>query len=432
MMRESWVELLAIVVLYSIIGWIAECVYAAIHRKKFVNRGLLTGPFCPVYGIGMLWIAIFFHGLRSHPLFLFVGSTVVAGFVEWLSGILIEKIFGRRMWDYSDKFMNFNGYTCLSYASIFGLCAAVSLLFLFPWARIWLGWIPGIVIKIVFLVMLGIMLIDMAGTSAVLLKRKNSGKLVPEVTEQLGQLSDRINRGIVNLVTKRMERAFPAMKSYRREKGEGVFAEGCSFYKLVWLFFLGAFWGDITETIFCYITSGKLMSRSSVIYGPFSIVWGLGCVLLTAFLYQSRNKNIGYIFIQGTLLGGTYEYMCSVFTEAVFGTVFWDYSHIPFNLGGRVNLLFCFYWGIAAVAWLKVLYPFLSKWIEKIPSKIGPALSWVCIILMIVNILISAAALARYSARSAGAEPQNAVECFLDETYPDTFMQIRYPNAKLR
>lgn len=95
------------------------------------------------------------------------------------------------------------------------------------------------------------------------------------------------------------------------------------------------------------------MSRSSVLYGPFSIVWGLGCVLLTALLYKYKDRSDRYIFLAGTVLGGAYEYSCSVFTELVFGTVFWDYSHIPFNLGGRINLLFCFFWGIAAVVWLK-------------------------------------------------------------------------------
>ena len=69
------------------------------------------------------------------------------------------------------------------------------------------------------------------------------------------------------------------------EAAPAVFADGCSFHKLVWLFFIGAFLGDITETIFCYVTSGILMSRSSVVYGPFSVVWGLGVVVLTMMLH---------------------------------------------------------------------------------------------------------------------------------------------------
>ena len=113
------------------------------------------------------------------------------------------------------------------------------------------------------------------------------------------------------------------------------------------------------------------MSRSSVIYGPFSIVWGLGCAFLTLLLYRYRNKSDGSIFLAGTLLGGAYEYICSVFTEMVFGTIFWDYSGFAFNLGGRINLLYCFFWGIAAVVWLKLIYPKLSGCIEKIPKRTG-------------------------------------------------------------
>ena len=58
----------------------------------------------------------------------------------------------------------------------------------------------------------------------------------------------------------------------------------------------------------------------------------------------------------------------------MFGTVFWDYSKIPFNLGGRINLLYCFFWGIAAVVWFKGLYPVFSRWIERIPAKAGKPL----------------------------------------------------------
>ena len=129
-----------------------------------------------------------------------------------------------------------------------------------------------------------------------------------------------------------------------RESGEGksIFAAGCGFYKIVLLFFVGAFLGDITETIFCRITAGVWMSRSSVVWGPFSIVWGLAIALVTAMLYKYKDKSDSFLFIIGTLLGGAYEYLCSVFTEIVFGKVFWDYSEIPFNLGGRINLLYCF------------------------------------------------------------------------------------------
>lgn len=111
------------------------------------------------------------------------------------------------------------------------------------------------------------------------------------------------------------------------------------------------------------------MSRSSLVFGQFSIVWGIACALLTWILYRYRDKSNWFIFLFGTILGGAYEYICSVFTEIAFGTVFWDYSKIPFNLGGRINLLYCFFWGFAAVIWMKAVYPFLSRQIERLPKR---------------------------------------------------------------
>ena len=224
----------------------------------------------------------------------------------------------------------------------------------------------------------------------------------------------------------------------RRMMVTAVFARGCCFYKLAMLFFIGAFLGDITETIFCYTRTGIIMSRSSVVYGPFSIVWGLGCVLLTAFLYPYREKNDRYIFLAGTILGGAYEYICSVFSELVFGTVFWDYSAIPFNLGGRINLLYCFFWGIVAVVWLKMLYPILSGWIEKLPVKWGKLLSNSLILFMVFDMALSGLALGRYSARQdektavsqTVSGEEGGLNGWLDRHFPDERMKRIYSNAK--
>ena len=187
-----------------------------------------------------------------------------------------------------------------------------------------------------------------------------SWKLSLPHTRELSRFLSGLTRALDNAVTRyiqrRVTRAYPNLDptggAVRTRTAPTVFAQGCCFYKLACLFFLGAFLGDIIETIFCRLTAGVWMSRSSLVWGPFSIVWGLGAVLLTALLYKYRHKSDGYIFLVGTVAGGAYEYFCSVFTELVFGTVFWDYSHIPFNLGGRINLLYCFFWGIAAVIWL--------------------------------------------------------------------------------
>ena len=206
-----------------------------------------------------------------------------------------------------------------------------------------------------------------------------------------------------------------------------AFAAGCSFYKIFLLFVIGAFLGDITETIFCRITAGYWMSRSSLVWGPFSIVWGLAIALVTQVLYKYKDRSAFWLFGMGTLLGGAYEYLCSVFTEIVFGAVFWDYSALPFNLGGRINLLYCFFWGLAAVAWFKVLFPPLDRLIESLPRRGGTILTWCLVVFMAVNMIVSSAALIRYDARLEGVAAQTSLDTLLDEHFDDSYMQRVYP-----
>ena len=197
----------------------------------------------------------------------------------------------------------------------------------------------------------------------------------------MDKISTKIAGKIAGSLEKRLKKAYPKARKIeeeiREENKEKIFCKRVRLYKIVMLFMIGAFLGDITETIFCRVTAGVWMSRSSVVWGPFSIVWGLAIALVTALLYKYKDKGDRFLFLTGTLLGGAYEYFCSVFTELVFGKVFWDYSKIPFNLGGRINLLYCFFWGIAAVVWFKILFPPVEKWIEKkILAVAGKILTW--------------------------------------------------------
>ena len=144
---------------------------------------------------------------------------------------------------------------------------------------------------------------------------------------------------------KRIQYAYPAAARQEQtalRKGEKNFL---SVSDLLWLFVIGAFLGDMVETVFCRVTAGVWMSRSSLVWGPFSVVWGLALVLATVLLRQEKDRSDRYLFAFGTVMGGVYEYVCSAVTELLFGTVFWDYSKFKFNLGGRINLLYCFFLG---------------------------------------------------------------------------------------
>lgn len=437
-MQYTLYELFWLYFLYSFLGWCAEVALAAIARKKFINRGFVTGPLCPIYGAGAVAFAIFLPELTTSPVFLFLGSMILASGIEYFTGAALEKIFHKRWWDYSNHRFHLNGYVCLRYAFVWGIFGTFSMYLGNHLLLTVVSFIPHMV-GFVLLIVLGVLLgCDVLGSSLAIAGLHVKQKRIQDINTQVQKASFLLENAITVRIQSRMQKAFSGLnqpaQATTKKAAPTVFAEGCSFYKLVSLFFIGAFLGDITETIFCYVTSGVLMSRSSVVYGPFSIVWGLGCMLLTAVLYRQKDKSDGNIFIAGTLLGGAYEYLCSVFTELVFGTVFWDYSGFAFNLGGRINLLYCFFWGIAAVVWLKLIYPRLSALIEKIPVKVGPVLCNIMIVFMIFNMLISAAALSRYTARHTDADAfsnPNAITEFLDTHFTDQRMERIYPNAKI-
>lgn len=445
-MVHSWYQIAWFFLIYSFIGWFLGTAAAAVREKKFVDVGFLYGPYCPAYGFGAAAFALILTELQSEPFFLFLGGAVLSYLVTLLTGFVLERIFHRKWWDYSRKRFQFGGYVNLPYTVVWGILAVISVSFINPLLDGIIAVVPGRAGKILLIILYIIVGIDLIGTVTGIMavnSRLRNLSIIDDVSENLQKAADSMGEGLTGWTLKHLTKAYPNLEAkallkarLEREKKldearkkAGVFAVGCSFYKLVCLFFLGAFLGDITETIFCYVTSGKLMSRSSVVYGPFSIVWGLGCVLLTAILYQYRNHSDRYIFLFGTVVGGAYEYICSIFTELVFGAVFWDYSKIPFNLGGRINLLYCFFWGIAAVVWMKILYPRLSALIEKIPRKPGIVITWIMIVFMIFNIIMSMLALGRYTSRQTNPQADSSVTRFLDTHFPDERMKRIYPNA---
>lgn len=443
-MEYTLYQLLWFFLIYAVAGWCTGVAFFAVRRKRFINTGFLNAPWCPVYGLGAVVFSVFLQELKGNLFFLFLGGMILSAFLTFITGFILERLIHRRWWDFTKKRLQFEGYINLPYMAVCGLAAVVCIHFTNPLAVKLLELIPALIGKAALIGLYCLLAIDLAASLAAAWRMRTRLKELDQVAEELRRVSNSFGNAITSGIEQRMVRAYPNLKE-QVSKGEvsdlsavqagaadSVFAGGCCFYKLAGLFFLGAFLGDITETVFCYATAGVLMSRSSVVYGPFSIVWGLGCAMLTAFLYKYKNRSDRYIFLAGTVLGGAYEYICSVFTELVFGTVFWDYSAIPFNLGGRINLLYCFFWGIAAVVWLKGLYPILSSLIERIPKKAGTAGTWILIVFMAVNITLSGLALARYSERQTNpGAVQNVVTVFLDGHFPDSRMERIYPNAKL-
>ena len=373
-------------------------------------------------------MTVFLQELRNDTLFLFLGSMAVATAIEWYTGKLLESMKQKKWWDYSDKRWNFDGYICLQYSILWGLlgCFAVRygnaiLLHLFEL-------FPNVVKEVVVWGLLAIGMIDIMGS---LISIYHLEQKIPSVfrwSQKLQTWTYRFAARLSGHIESRIQNSYPSMTKQDADEQE-IEGKACSLEQLFWLFVIGAFLGDIVETLFCRATAGVWMSRSSVVWGPFSVVWGLAIALVTALLYKDREKQDSHIFWVGTFWGGAYEYICSVFTELIFGKVFWDYSEMPFNLGGRINLLYCFFWGIAAVVWIKGLYPIMAQFIDTLLKKTGHALTGLAFVFMVLNLCVSMMALVRYDTRANGQEAVFKWEQSMDSHFDDERMRRIYPNA---
>lgn len=212
---------------------------------------------------------------------------------------------------------------------------------------------------------------------------------------------------------------------------ELVFADGMCFRKLFATFVIGGVLGDIVETIFCYFKYKKWKSRSSFVYGHMSVVWGFAFMIATVLFYVMRDAHPVLIFIVGTVLGGIYEYLCSLIAEVIWGVKFWDYSKFQHNLSGRINLMYCFLWGIAAYVWIGFLFPIIERGIECLPMMIGSVSSNLLFILIIIDAIISCFAIYRYAVRNQNGYEQDKRWERFDYHFSNKRMEKVYPDMKL-
>lgn len=119
-------------IIYSFFGWIYETIYCSFTSGKFVNRGFLYGPFCPIYGITIVLMIIFVSDRCKSMLSMFIQCAIVSSTVEYISSYWMELVFGRRWWNYSDKILNLNGRVCIEAAVLFGIFGIIIIRFLHP------------------------------------------------------------------------------------------------------------------------------------------------------------------------------------------------------------------------------------------------------------------------------------------------------------
>lgn len=162
--------------IYSVLGWTIEVLAVLIEQKKFINRGFLIGPYCPIYGVGAVIIIMYLDQYKNNILTVFLLASIICTILEYLTSVILEKIFHARWWDYSqgNKKFQLNGRVCLSNCIAFGLLSLVILYLTNPLINKLINKIPTNIIIGITIFYLIIFITDLIISCNILNKLKSS------------------------------------------------------------------------------------------------------------------------------------------------------------------------------------------------------------------------------------------------------------------
>lgn len=172
-----------------------------------------------------------------------------------------------------------------------------------------------------------------------------------------------------------------------------------------------------------------MINHSALVLGPFNVAYGFGACLLSVLLVKYKDDNYFKIFWIGFLGGTVLEYIMSWGMELVLGFTAWDYSSKFLNINGRVCLTYSVFWGILAIFWIKLIYPYLMKFIEKLVYSLGKKIMVGLLVFLAFNILLTFSAVLRARECERGIAPRNGYERFLDKTFNQKYLKNMYNNS---
>lgn len=177
---------------YGFLGWCTEVIFAAFKQHRFVNRGFLNGPICPIYGVGVTLVIACLEAFQSNLLLLYISSVILVTVLEGVTGWAMDKLFHNKWWDYSKLPFNIGGYVCLLFSLIWGVACVFIVYFVHPLIHQVLSLIPHTA-GIALIAILGIALLsDMIVTTSAIVKFNQYLELLKHITDELHAISNQI------------------------------------------------------------------------------------------------------------------------------------------------------------------------------------------------------------------------------------------------
>lgn len=200
-------------IIYSFIGWSIEVVGKLIEKHKFINRGFLVGPICPIYGWGCIAIILLLSKYKSSPIVLFLMAIIICSILEYFTSYFMEKLFHVRWWDYTRRKYNINGRICAETMIPFGLLGCLVVYIVNPIFTGLLNKIPVNTLNIIAIIIFTIYIIDNVVSLSVMFGFKGTLKTVEK--DGTEEITKKVREVLLkrNFLYKRLVNAFPNITS---------------------------------------------------------------------------------------------------------------------------------------------------------------------------------------------------------------------------
>ena len=218
MLRQTIAELIVLFFCYSVAGWCMEVTLKYIQFHRFINRGFLIGPYCPIYGSGAVVVTVLVGGLIGNASYIvtFLASFILCGVLEYFVSWYMEKMFHARWWDYSQKPMNLNGRIWIGNLILFGLASVAIIHWIDPVYFAWADRIAPTVLHCIAIAIVALMIADHALSHALMnIVRKEIDAQDGDNTEEI---SLRVHELLKNrsLLIRRIHQAYPELQARPR------------------------------------------------------------------------------------------------------------------------------------------------------------------------------------------------------------------------
>lgn len=191
---------------YGFLGWCAEVAYAAVKEKRFVNRGFLNGPICPVYGVGVSAVLLLLEPFENNLVILYVASVIIVTLIEGLTGFALDKIFHHKWWDYSGQPFNIGGYVCPIFSLVWGVACIFIVKVFQPLVYRVAEALPhasGVALIVVLSI---VTFADLYVTASGILKFNKRLEMMERIASELRDISDKMGSNIYENVMDTMEK----------------------------------------------------------------------------------------------------------------------------------------------------------------------------------------------------------------------------------